>query len=302
MYQIIQRRNLWFIISLCMIVPGIVAICMGGLRLGIDFTGGTLITVAFNGTRPSSQSIEATITSLDLGSSRAQPLGENEMSVRLKTIDNATYQNVISAFKEAYGSIEEKSFDTIGPTVGKELRNKAFLANGLVLLFIILYISFAFRKISTSRLKSWVFGVGAIIALIHDLLIVVGAFAIMGRFWGVEIDSLFITALLTVLGFSVHDTIVVYDRIREQLRSVGRQTFEEVVNRSINQTMIRSLNTSLTTIIVLLALFLFGGSTIQFFVLALIIGITVGTFSSIFIASPLLVIWDNFRNKEKSTI
>jgi len=235
---------------------------------------------------------------LELGTIKAQPLGDNEMTIRLKNIDNDKYQSVLAFLDEKFGSVEEKSFESIGPTIGQELRDKAIVAVILVLIFIIIYISFAFRKISGGVVKSWVYGLGALVALFHDILIVVGIFAILGKFWQIEIDILFITALLTVLGFSVHDTIVVYDRVRERLKTNYNQTFEETVNESVNQTLIRSINTSLTTLLVLLALYLFGGESIKLFILALMVGIIAGTYSSIFIASPFLVTWQKIRKRE----
>ncbi|HLD27489.1 MAG TPA: protein translocase subunit SecF, partial [Patescibacteria group bacterium] len=184
----------------------------------------------------------------------------------------------------------ELRFDSIGPTIGNELKRKSFYAIIVVLLAIILYIAYAFRKVS-KPVESYKYGAAAIIALIHDLLIIIGVFAVLGHFLNVQIDSYFVTALLTILGFSVHDTIVTFDRTRENLKRHQDKTFEEVVNLSVNETIIRSLNTSLTTVFVLLAIFLFGGETIRYFVLALALGLIVGTYSSIFLASPLLMIW-----------
>jgi preprotein translocase subunit SecF len=300
MYKIIQRRNIFFIISALIIIPGIIGIAMGGLKLGIDFTGGSLIQVAFNDQRPQVQQIQDNLTPVNLGSLVIQPLGDNEISIKLKTIDNDTYQKVLSSLRTSFGNVEEKSFESIGPTFGQELKSKAITATVLVLIFILIYISFAFRKSSHGSVKSWVFGTGAVVALAHDLIVVVGFFAILGKFWNVEIDTLFITALLTVLGFSVHDTIVVYDRIRERLRVNYNKPFEETVNESVNQTIVRSLNTSLTTLLVLLALYLFGGESIKYFILALLVGITAGTYSSIFVASPLLVVWNNLKNRKQA--
>lgn len=270
------------------------------IEIGIDFSGGSLIRVAFDEQRPSVQQIEETLADQDLGTIKVQPLGENEVTIRLKSIDNVKYQEVLQLLNEKFGSVEEKSFESIGPTIGKELRKKAIVAVVLVLVFIILYISLVFRKMSGGTVKSWVYGLGALAALFHDILIVVGFFAILGKFWNIEIDILFITALLTVLGFSVHDTIVVYDRIRERLKISYNKTFEETVNESVNQTLIRSISTSLTTLLVLLALYLFGGESIRFFILALIIGIIAGTYSSIFIASPFLVTWKKFIEKDSN--
>jgi len=298
MYRIIQKRKLWFIISGILLMPGIAALFIWGLNLGIDFKGGTLLQVEFTEERPASQDIYEALSSQDLGNIVIQPVGEKEMNIRLKHIDNNTRQQIIVNLNENFSGVEEKSFESIGPTIGQELKEKAIIAIIVVLVFIIIYISFAFRKITSGPVKSWVYGLGAIIALVHDILIVTGIFAILGHYLNIEINILFVTALLTVLGFSVHDTIVVYDRVRERLKLSANKTFEEVVNESVNQTLIRSVNTSLTTLFVLVALYLFGGQSIQYFVLALIIGIISGTYSSIFIASPILVVWDDWKSKK----
>jgi len=298
MYRIIQKRKLWFIISGILLMPGIAALFIWGLNLGIDFKGGTLLQVEFTEERPASQDIYEALSSQDLGNIVIQPVGEKKMNIRLKHIDNNTRQQIIVNLNENFSGVEEKSFESIGPTIGQELKEKAIIAIIVVLVFIIIYISFAFRKITSGPVKSWVYGLGAIIALVHDILIVTGIFAILGHYLNIEINILFVTALLTVLGFSVHDTIVVYDRVRERLKLSANKTFEEVVNESVNQTLIRSVNTSLTTLFVLVALYLFGGQSIQYFVLALIIGIISGTYSSIFIASPILVVWDDWKSKK----
>lgn len=301
MYRIIQKRNLWFIISGIIIIPGIIAMAMGGLKPGIDFTGGSMIEISFGTERPSVAQIQEKIATIpDLGPITIQPLGEKDMSLKLRTIDNDTYQKILQTLQSNFNDVEERSFEAIGPTIGKELRSKSITATILVLVCILLYITFVFRKVSSHRVKSWVYGSGAIIALVHDLFVVVGIFAILGKFFNVEIDSLFISALLTVLGFSVHDTIVVYDRIRERLKLSYNQAYEDTVNDSVNQTLVRSLNTTLTTLLVLIALYLFGGETIKYFIFTLLIGITAGTYSSIFIASPLLVVWDKFLSKKES--
>ncbi len=297
MYRIIQKRNFFFILSGLLLVPGLISLFIWGLPLGIDFTGGTLLRVEFAATRPDSQSVENTVKDMDLGTTVIQPLGQNEMTIRMKNIDNATKDEILSKLTEQFGNVQEKSFESIGPTLGKELQHRAVIAIILVLIFIVLYISFAFRKVSAGPVPSWVYGACAVVALVHDVFIVIGVFSLLGRFFHVQVDSLFVSALLTVLGFSVHDTIVVFDRIREQLLTSHGEPFEEIVNRSVNQTLVRSLSTSFTTLLVLLALLAFGGDTTRHFILALIIGITAGTYSSIFVASPLLVVWNSWRRK-----
>ncbi|XOU94856.1 MAG: protein translocase subunit SecF [Candidatus Kerfeldbacteria bacterium] len=298
MFNIIQNRKYWYIFSAIILIPSIVAILLGGLKLGIDFTGGSLIRADFVDNQPTVIEIEDSLAKIDgLGVVSAQPYGDTEMTLRLRNIDNDTYQNILIVLREDFINVEEKSFESIGPTIGQELKEKAIVAMILVLVFIVLYTSFAFRKSGSANVKPWVYGLGTLVALFHDIIIVVGIFAILGKFWNVEIDILFITALLTVLGFSVHDTIVVYDRVREKLKINYNKTFSDTVNESVNQTLVRSINTSLTTLLVLSALYLFGGDSISQFVLALIIGIIAGTYSSVFIASPFLVTWQKITNK-----
>jgi preprotein translocase subunit SecF len=208
-------------------------------------------------------------------------------------MEKPEHDKILAQLKSKFGDITEDQYTSIGPIIGKELRKNAIWQLALVSLGIVFYIAYAFRKVS-KPVSSWRFGWAAIIALLHDLFIVVGTFSLLGHFFGIEVDSLFITALLTVLGFSVHDTIVVFDRIRENLRLRAGTSLPQIINSSINQTLVRSLNTSLTVIFVLAALLLFGGVTIRYFVLALLVGIIAGTYSSIYIASPVLIVWHNW--------
>ncbi|MEK7123650.1 MAG: protein translocase subunit SecF, partial [Patescibacteria group bacterium] len=215
--------------------------------------------------------------------------------LRFKEIDEAIHQKVVSTINEKW-QMEEKRFESIGPTIGAELKRKAIFAIILAAALIILYIAWAFRKVSWP-VSSWKYGVCAILALIHDVTIPTGVFSLLGHYRGVEVDGLFITALLTILGFSVHDTIVVFDRVRENLKNAPKERFEDTVSASVNQTIGRSINTSLTVLLVLSAIYFFGGETIKNFALALILGVSAGTYSSIFIASPLLVSWHLLSQK-----
>lgn len=268
-----------------------------GLKLGIDFTGGSLLELSFTKDRPTVENLKKEIENAGASVSLVQTAAEKDVIVRMKDLDEAKHQEILKKINEKLGEVEEKRFESIGPTIGKELQRKSFVAIGVVLLGIVLYLAYAFRKVS-AEISSWKFGVCAIVALFHDLIFIVGIFALLGKFKGVEIDTLFVTALLTVLGFSVHDTIVVFDRIRYNLiKSQGTEVFMELVNRSVNQTIARSLNTTITTLLVLFTLYLFGGSTIKWFNLALILGMVVGTYSSIFVASPFLVAWQKFSKK-----
>ncbi len=299
MYKIIQKRNWLFGFSLAILIPGMIALAMWGMRLSIDFTGGTRMTVTFAGMRPDAQAIAKTVTDLKYGTATAITSGDHDSVINMPTVTNDQRQKIIDTLNTNYSGVTEKLFETIGPTVGAELVNRAITSIIIVLVAIILYVSWAFRKVGIGPVPSWVYGASAVIALAHDILIVVGIFAILGHFFNIEIDSLFVTALLTVLGFSVHDTIVVFDRVRERLIVGTEPTFEETVNVSLNQTLIRSLNTSLTTLLVLSALFLFGGVTIKNFVLALLIGIASGTYSSIFVATPLLVVYERWKHHRR---
>lgn len=296
MYRIIQKRNYLFGLSVVLLIPGVIALVLWGLRLGIDFTGGTLVSVEIAST-PSSENVGASVSEMKFGDTTVQSTGPATFDVRLPYLNEDQHAEFQSKLQDAYADATFVSYETIGPTIGKELRQRAYVAVVLVLAAILIYISWAFRKVSIGPVPSWVYGVSALVALIHDIFMVIGIFSILGNFFSVEINSLFVTALLTVLGFSVHDTIVVFDRVRERLRVSSQTTFEGIVNESLNQTMVRSINTSLTTVIVLVALFLFGGESIKTFVLALIIGIVSGTYSSIFVAAPLLVVYEQVKRR-----
>ncbi len=276
---------------------GIVSLSMYGLKLGIDFKGGTLTELKFD-QKYDLQKVKDVLNAGKLSNYQLQSSDSNGLIIKTESMDKPAHDKILALLKEQIGSYKEAKFDSIGPVIGSELRRNAFLQLVMVSLGIVAYIAYAFRRVP-KPVTSWRFGWSAVIALLHDLLFVLGVFSILGHYKGVEIDGMFVTALLTVLGFSVHDTIVVFDRIRENLKIFSGQSIEYVVNKSIGQTLVRSLNTSLTVLFVLLTLLLFGGDTIRYFVLALFIGIIVGTYSSIFIASPVLVFWQNWKTKAK---
>jgi preprotein translocase subunit SecF len=297
MYNIIEKRKTWFTFSGILVLVAITALSIWGLRLGIDFTGGSLLEISYQNERPSTQQIEESLVDLELQTVKIQPSGDKEYIIRFEEIDETTHQGIIAKLGEIQlegveeNQLTENRFESIGPVIGNELKSKAVKSIIIVLLFIVFYIAYAFRKIS-KPVASWKYGISAIVALTHDILIITGVFAVLGHFMRVEVDSLFVTALLTILGFSIHDTIVTFDRTRENLFKNDDKPFEEIVNISVNQTIVRSLNTSVTTLFVLLAIYIFGGESIKNFVLALILGVIIGTYSSIFVASPLLVIWN----------
>jgi len=297
--NIIGHKNWYFGLSLLVIVPGIIAIFLWGLNLSIDFTQGSKLTLSFKNNITNS---EINSVAKLLGNEKIKigsiEKSNNLMFVKTAPIDQNQNKLIIDNLSKDSKDVKEQEFETVGPIIGQETTLNALKAVVIASALIILYITWSFRQVPKPT-SSFRFGVCAIIALIHDVLVVIGVFAILGHFFGVEIDSLFVTAILTVIGFSVHDTIVVFDRIRENLRRIGGSDFAKTVNDSILQTIDRSLNTSMTVLLVLIALLLFGGESIRWFVVALLVGVTSGTYSSIFNASPLLVLWQEISDKRK---
>jgi len=297
--NIIGKKYWYFAISLIVIIPGMIALFLWGLNLSIDFTGGSRITLSFkNGVN--NKTINTVSKAFSEGKIKVYSVEQsnNLVFIRTQVIDQNQDNKFLTDLKSKINSSKQEEFETIGPTIGSETTTNAVEAVILASILIVLYITWSFRKVPKPA-SSFRFGICAIIALIHDVLVVVGLYSILGHFFGVETDSLFLTALLTIIGFSVHDTIVVFDRIRENLKRATNMSFSQVVNESILQTLDRSLNTSLTVILVLIALLLFGGETIRWFVVALLIGVVSGTYSSIFNASPLLVVWHEWKEKRR---
>jgi preprotein translocase subunit SecF len=383
MLKIIQRRKIWFAFSLILISASIAVLSVWGLKLGIDFTGGTLMEFSFKEETLNSDEIKDALKDLDLGEVNVQFSGDDSVLLRFKDVNEDTHQEIIKALdvailgeensedSESYedseseketddsepisgikkaladeineaeesgievttsageeinidaenidlsdieseevdlgaiaaneenSNIKEKRFDSIGPVIGNELKSTAVIAIVIALIAIVLYIGWAFRKVSRP-VSSFKYGIIATITLFHDIIITLGVFAVLGHLYNIEVGIPFVAALLAILGYSVNDTIVVFDRTRENLIRSGSDDFEKVVNKSVNETLIRSLNTSFTTLLVLATLFLFGGTTIKYFIVALIVGITAGTYSSIFIASPLLVTWQKWSLRRRS--
>jgi len=296
--NIIKYRYLYFGISLLVIIPGILALIFWGLPLGIDFTGGSLLEIQFaSGQPPAITDVaalynEMSSPSLDISNPVVQPVGSDSISIRSKEINDSLKSQIVQALKDRFGGGQDVTilnFTQVSAVIGKEIAVRAVGAVALAALAILLYITYAFRGVQ----HAFRYGTAAIIAMLHDVLVVVGVEAIIGHFLGWQADSLFLTALLTVIGFSVHDTIVVFDRIRENSNLYRRVDYETIVNHSIVQTLDRSINTQLTVMITLLALALFGGASIRHFVVILIIGIFSGTYSSIFNAPPILTVWEN---------
>lgn len=291
MFNVVQKRYLFFGISLLVIIPGLIAIIVWGLPLAIDFSGGSLLDMKFqSGQAPAPEQVIAVFSEFGFSDSIVQTSGPDTIIIRSKDMDETVKDQIVARLESEFNSpITVQRFERVGPSVGQEVAARAGMAIGLAALGILLYITFAFRGVS----HSFRYGVSAIIAMMHDVLVVLGIEAILCHFLGWEVDALFLTALLTVIGFSVHDSIVVFDRIRENSIIYKRLPYETVVNHSIVQTLTRSINTQLTVLFTLFALLLFGGVTIRHFVFILMIGILSGTYSSIFNAAPILVVWEN---------
>lgn len=301
-FQIIKNRKYYYLVSGILFLVSILSIIAWGLKPGLDFTGGSMLEVNFSGNRPQTTDVQEVVKPFNLGEVIVQSSGNDSLILKFKTVTEDEHQQILAAITSKYAAadnvVKENRFDSVGPVIGKELQNKAWLAIILASLGIILYIAYSFRKVS-KPVASWKYGVAAVVALAHDIIIVVGLFAILGHFMKIEVDGLFITALLTIMGFSVHDTIVVFDRTRENIGKFYSGKFDEIVNDSVNQTLVRSINTSVTVLLVLACLYLLGGDSTKNFTLALLFGISVGTYSSIFVASCLIVDWNNWDKRLK---
>lgn len=290
MNNLMKYKFIYFVVSLLIILPGLFFLLSSGLKLGIDFTGGALLEYQFE-KNINIDALKQQITSQGVEVGQINPSSNSVYFIRTKPIEQSKINQLKKSLDEKFGKVTERRVEFVGPVIGTELSQKALIAVALASLVIVVYIAFSFRKIPRPQ-SSWRFGITAIVALVHDILLVIGVFAIFGKFFGVEIDTLFVTALLTIIGFSVHDTIVVFDRIRENLTKHMGNNFISIANLSIVQTLGRSLTTSLTVVFVLTALLFFGGTTLRWFIVALLIGIISGTYSSIFNATALLVWWE----------
>jgi len=289
--NIVGKRYWFFLISFLVIIPGLIGLALWGLPLAIDFTGGSLLEMRFEqGKVPEPAEVVAVYDELGITDPQVQSVGTTDIEVRSKTIDDAQKAELIAALEARFNQpITVLRFDSVGPSIGIEAAERAGGAVGMAAIGILAFITYAFWGMPHAHR----YGIAAIIAMLHDVAVVVGVEAFLGHFVGWEADSLFLTALLTVIGFSVHDTIVVFDRIRENRRVMRRVEFETLVNHSINQTMARSINTQLTVMLTLAALLIFGGVTTRHFITVLMVGVFSGTYSSIFNAAPILVVWEN---------
>ncbi len=302
----ISLKHYWFTLSGLAVTASIVILVIFGLKPGIDFTGGTLLQLAFTGGRPGIADVQSALAPLELGTIVVQPTAESDLIIRTRFLSEDEHQRALSALRNEFDKKEnevagvptviEQRFETIGPSVSSALRRRAFGALIAVVIAVILYIAYSFRKVS-KPVQSWKYGVTVVVALAHDVLIATAAFALLGRFRGVEVDIPFAVALLTIMGYSMNNSIIVFDRVRENLVRRGSANFSETVNAGIRESVVRTVNSSFMTLLVLFAMYLFGGETIHYFSLALIIGIFVGTYSALFLASPLLVVWAE-RNRK----
>ncbi len=296
--KIIQQRKIFFILSLSLVVISIGALIGWGLKLGIDFKGGVLIEAKFDKSAPSGEEIKGKLVDFNLGSLTIQPAGENKALIRFISDDDNINEKVQSKLKKEYTQMKIEKVEFISSTISDELKQKAVWAIMLAVVAVALYIAWAFRKVSYP-VESWKYGIAAVLALAHDVIITAGIFSFLGHYYNTEVNIPFIAALLTILGYSVNDTIVIFDRIRENLNRAGaKKDFENTINQSINESLARSINTSLTVVVVLLAIIFLGGISIKTFSLALLVGVIFGTYSSIFVASALLV--ELWKRKFKS--
>jgi preprotein translocase subunit SecF len=329
MIRVMKYKSTYLAVAGILFTASVGALVLFGLKLGLDFTGGTLIEVSFAKERPAVDEMQAALAPLALGTIVVQPTGDRNMLVRTRYVSEEEHQKILetlrAGFEEeanapvtltlgggeivegvAFGTktapeVIEERIETIGPTISAELRRRAFGAGVATVLITLLYIGYAFRGVSRV-VASWKYGLSAITAMMYNIIVIMGLFAVLGRVKGVEVDIPFVVALLTVFGYSINDTIVVFDRVRENLIRYRGEAFSSLVDRGINETIGRSLTTGCSTLLVLFALYLFGGATIHYFALALIIGIIFGTSSSIFVASAILVAWEEYRQKKLATV
>ncbi|MDQ3075808.1 MAG: protein translocase subunit SecF [bacterium] len=302
---IIKNKKIFLIVSIALVVLSIVSVAVFGLKPGIEFKGGALTEVAYDNARPEQGALGEELEALGFGSILLQPTGDKGYIVKSRDLTEAEHTTLLTTLsQEGSNPLKEINFNSIGPSVGSELTRKAIIALVLVSLAIICFIAYAFRKVS-HPVSSWRYGFIAIVTLLHDVIIPVGLFALLSHYFGAELDTLFVVAVLTILGLSVSDTIVIFDRIRENLgkeNKVDNTNFSNIVGNSLSQSFVRSIATSLTVILVLLALVFFGPESTKYFSLMLVTGMFFGTYSSIFLASPLLVYVQEWQLKNQTKV
>lgn len=296
---IVKNKKIFISISTILVLLAVVSLFVFPLKVGIDFKGGALTEVLYKDSRPLQTDLDTAFKAVNFGSVLIQPTGDLGYIIKTADLGEIGHNLLLTTLSlDGKNALEEKSFNSIGPSVGRELTRKAIMAIVFVSLGIILFIAFAFRKVSRP-VSSWKYGLMAIISLLHDVIIPIGIFSVLSHFYGAEVDTLFVVAALTILGLSVSDTIVIFDRIRENLRGRGDTNFSDTVGKSLDQSYLRSIFTSLTVIMVLLSLFFFGPESTKYFALMLTAGMFFGTYSSIFLASPLLVLVEELQSKKK---
>jgi preprotein translocase subunit SecF len=285
----IKYRKIFYIIAVIIVIGSLVSLFSFGLKMGVDFTGGSILEVAYQNERPANQIIQEKLNGFNLGSLTIQPTGQSGVIIRMENIKEEIHQQILVKLSEI-GSLEEKSFESVGPTVGRELANKTLVILALSLLSMMIYIAIAFSGVSRI-VPSWKYGVTSALMLLHDVLVPLGVFAILGKFYGVQMTTPVVVALLSVVGYAINNVVVVFDRIRENLVKKSNLSFTETVNFAIHQTLSRQINTSLTILFPLFFIFFIGGDTLKYFALAIILGLLAGLYSSIFLAGQILVTW-----------
>ena len=299
---VIKYKTFFLTLSAALVALALGAVMVFGLRLGIDFTGGSQLQVAYTTTRPEMAEIRAVLDRAGLSDAGVQPVGERSVILKTTTITE-NEKNALIKVLSSTESVTQESFTTIGPSVGTELKRKAIISIVLVLVAIIFFVTYAFRKVS-QPVSSWKYGLAVVIALAHDIAIPLGAFALIGHFYGAQVDTLFVVALLTTLALSISDTIVVFDRIREHLGTdkASNKPFTQIVGESLRETFARSINTSLMVLLVIVTLAIVGPKSTQLFATVLAIGVFFGTYSSIFLASPILVLFGKPKKPSTTTL
>lgn len=295
MINFLKYKKIYYIFSALLVLATIVSLLVFGLNFGIDFTGGTLLEVDFGpGQRPENQEISEKLKEFNLGEIIIQPTQEKGVIMRFRDINEETHQKILSKLGEI-SPVEEKRFESIGPTIGRELRQKTILLVSVSLLSLLIYIAVSFSRVSRP-ISSWQYGIISIFTLAFDVLLPIGLISLLGKFSNVQFNIPVVTALLTILGYTINDKVIIFDRVRENLLKQRGQDFEDLVNQSLNQTLTRSLSTGFCTLLVLFSIFFFGGETLKYFSLVMLVGIAVGTYSSLFLAAPILVSWLNWRH------
>jgi len=297
MIPFIKHKNIFLILTLIAVVGCVAAIAYFGLKPGIEFTGGSVLEIEYKDVRPENSSVAAKISDLKINDVSIYTTGDKGMTIRTENLSEETHTQLLASLAPT-GAFEEKSFQAIGPVVGRELTSKMAVLVLISLVAMLIYIAIAFRNVP-GPVSSWQYGVASFLILVHDVLVPLGIFALLGAFYGVQITIPIITALLIVVGYAINNVIVVYDRIRENLLRDRKVDFSEISDRAINQTLSRQINTSVATLLPVFAIYFWGGASLKYFALALILGIITGTYSSVFLASQILVVWmDRIKNKK----